>query len=109
MLKGLKARFACGTNLSHDRPGSQDQQIVIEARGMSESCSLVRVGDLFAVHSGCEKEDEGGRGDEQHGNVAVMDERVLRAERIGIRSREQIRWVERKQDEPTMEGRTNTE
>lgn len=35
------------------------------------------VGDLFAVHSCSEEEDEGGSSYEEHGDVAIVHERVL--------------------------------
>lgn len=37
---------------------------------------FVSVGDLFAVHSCSEEEDEGGSSYEEHGDVAIVHERV---------------------------------
>jgi len=67
--------LACGTNLL--RGWSESARVA--RRGERGRDALVGVGDLFAVHARREEEYEGGDGDEEEGDVAVVDERVLRA------------------------------
>jgi hypothetical protein len=72
MLNGLRARFACGTNLHGvNQPPGEPR----ESEGVL--LLLVSVGDLFAVHACSEEEDEGGSCYEEHGDVAIVHERVL--------------------------------